>query len=95
MCLRPTHLNVDSAEAARLAEELTELLQQPLDEVVLLALRSQLVRERRKRGRLKRRAASEKKKAAAIAERFAAPQVFDDRLPLEREPFDSIFYGLD
>lgn len=95
MCLRPTHLNVDSAEAARLAEELTELLQQPLDEVVLLALRSQLVRERRKRGRLKRLTASEKKKAAMIAERFATPQVFDDRLPPEREPFDSIFYGLD
>ncbi|MEO7964289.1 MAG: type II toxin-antitoxin system VapB family antitoxin [Gemmatimonadaceae bacterium] len=73
-------LRVESAEAARLAQEISELTSEPIDEIVVMALKERLSREKRKRAKARREKHVEGP-SVHLADRIADYPVVDDRAP--------------
>lgn len=73
----------------RLAEEIAELTREPLEAIVVSALKERLLREQRRA----KKARGDKRvvpRTAAVADRVAAYRVFDDRSPAEPDWYDAV-----
>ena len=81
-------LRIENDEAVRLAEEIAELTGEPLEAIIVAALKERLVRERRRstKGQGEKRIVP---RHAAIADRLAAYPVIDDRSPAEPAWYDT------
>jgi hypothetical protein len=73
-------LRIECAEAVRLAQELSELTSEPIDEIVVLALRERLAREKRKRAKARREKRVDAR-SPHVADRIADYPIVDDRVP--------------
>lgn len=84
----PLELRVECAEAARLAEAISELTSEPIDEIVVMALKECLAREKRKRAKARRDKRVDAR-TSQLADRVADYPVVDDRTPPEPDWYDA------
>ena len=84
----PLELRIESAEAARLAQEIVELTSEAVDEIVIAALKERLVRERRRRAK-ERREKRVVPRGAVLADQAALYPVIDDRAPAGPDWYDA------